>query len=185
MLKLTKLVSLSKEFQEGNEEVVDVILFGSLAREKKFPGDIDICLILKSKDEGLVKQFKDILEEEFKKDLHLSLLSIESFPEKTLWQSLVREGYSLTKERKWSEMLGYESKALYWYELKKLDQSEKVRFYYALKGRKAGGGILEELEGKHLGKGVITVPLEGDDEMREFFLDWEVPFHRREILVGK
>lgn len=185
MPKLTELISLSKRFYNKNRgKVVDIVLFGSLARKKKFPSDIDICLILKKRNQGLSDKFKKLLKSEFE-EIHFSCLSLKNFPGRTLWQTLLHEGYSLTKEEKWAELLGYETKVLYWYRLKDLKQSDKVRFYYALKGRKGEKGILQRLNGKHLGKGVIMLPLKGDDEMKEFFLDWGVPFHRREILVGK
>lgn len=181
--KVEDLKLKCKRFYEKNKDkVMDIILFGSTARGKELPEDFDICLILKDSSlKGLAKKFRKDLP----RKVHVSVLSTSNLFSSSLWQTILREGVSIISERAVSELLGFRSYALYWYNLENLNQTDKVRFYYALKGRKGEEGILQKLNGKHLGKGVIMVPLEGDDEMQEFFLDWEISFHRREILVGK
>ena len=74
-------------------------------------------------------------------------------------------------------------KVLYWYDLTNLKGSHKVRFVYAIKGRKGEDGLVQKLGGKFLVPGCFTLPFKKDREMQEILKFWKVKFKRETILV--
>ncbi len=172
----SRLSSIARKIKNPN--IKDIVLFGSFARGKLQPNDIDVCLIV----DGDIDTSR--LEKKFGEKVHLSTLKTSSFPKRTLWTTLLNEGISLKTGKKFAQTLGYTPSVLYWYDLKGFTQSDKVRFFYALKGRNKNVGILKQVKGTALAKGVLSIPPEHDSEMQQFFLDWKLPFNRRPLLFA-
>lgn len=61
---------------------------------------------------------------------------------------------------------------IYTYSLKHLPEKDKVRFYYALKGRNGKKGMLQRLKIEQLGRTVLMVPANKEQEVDEFFEYW-------------
>ena len=187
LLKLQNFLELKricKEFIKENSNIVDIVIFGSIVRSKRKPGDVDICVLSLDKFKKLDK-LKKVIGKEFKKDVHVSILYLRDFlnPEETLWKTIFHEGISLTKDKLLSKLIGFDPSVLFWYKLENLKLIDKIKFSYALRGRNEKGGILREVNGEYLGKGCIMVPVENEDEIREFFARWSVSFNRRRILT--
>lgn len=72
---------------------------------------------------------------------------------------------------------------IYTYSTEHLLKKDKVRFYYALKGRDGKTGIVREYKVTHLGRTVLMVHAKYDDEMISFFKIWNLPYTRYRILV--
>lgn len=162
----------------GRDDIVDLVLFGSSVRGKTGTADIDVCAITKS---GGMRNV--IVEEE---RLHITLLGMPTFPENSMWSTLLHEGISLIDGKSYYERMGFSGEVLYWYDLKHLEQKDKIRFFYALKGRGKGNkGFLNEIDGTSLARGVVLVPVGSDNKMREFFDTWKIPYSRRRLLVEK
>jgi len=70
---------------------------------------------------------------------------------------------------------------IFTYSSKGLSKKDKVRFYYALKGRNSNEGILKRTNTKFLAKGALLSPISSKDEIEEFFSVWKIPF--KEIVV--
>ena len=64
-----------------------------------------------------------------------------------------------------------------------MEQKDKVRFYYALKGRDGKGGMLARPGVIQLGRAVVIVPLALAEEFMEFFKLWSCDFHTKNILL--
>ena len=175
---------ICKGFIKENPSIIDIIVFGSIVRSKRKPEDIDICVLSIDKF-SRINKLKKIMTKEFKKDVHVSVLYLRDFlnPEETLWKTIFHEGISLTKNNLLSKLMGFESSVLFWYKLENLKPIEKIKFSYALRGRNKNDGILKEVKGEYLGKGSLIVPVENEDEIREFFARWNVSFSRRRILT--
>jgi predicted nucleotidyltransferase len=178
------LKRICKEFIKENPSIVDIVIFGSIVRSKRKPGDVDICVLSLDKFKKLDK-LKKVISKEFKKDAHVSILYLRDFlnPEETLWKTIFHEGISLTKDKLLSKLIGFDPSVLFWYKLENLKLIDKIKFSYALRGRNEKGGILREVNGEYLGKGCIIVPVENEDEIREFFARWNISFNRRRILT--
>jgi len=181
---VSKLSSISRAFAKAHPEVVDVVLFGSAAREKTRPSDIDICLVV-SDAAPPAEKFGQAVQKRTGLPSHVSVLRLKDFlsPRQTLWKTVFHEGISLLRKKPLARLIGFEPEVLFWYSLEKLKPSDKVRFSHALYGRPGIAGLLKAVGGKSLGRGVVTVPVSKEDSIRELFDRWELPYNRRRILV--
>jgi predicted nucleotidyltransferase len=176
------LRNICRTFSRSNKCVVDIILFGSFAREKESPGDIDIAVVTASTCAD-VDKLEKIISTKVKLPVHISVLDVKTLFKHTLWKTIIHEGISLLDGKKISEKLGYKPYVLLWYNLSNLKPVDKVKFSHALFGRSGRRGLLDELGGVSIGKGVLLVPVNKEDEIRDLFFEWGLPFERRRILV--
>jgi predicted nucleotidyltransferase len=162
MLKKSKnlsvLTNLLKKYVI--KDIVDIILFGSAVRGKEEPGDYDICIVFREKiDLRKIRELEDILKNR-KISAHLSYLTIDNFFTKkhSLASTLFLEGRSMITNKPLSWNYNLDNRTLFIYELKNMNPTDKVKFLYALKGRRGKIGILDRIKSKIVGKGVIIVP---------------------------
>ncbi len=71
------------------------------------------------------------------------------------------------------------------YSTKSLSKTNKIRFYYALKGRDGKSGIVKEDNILHLGKSVLLVPYSFGDDIKEFLQQWNLPYTIMRVIAGK
>jgi len=74
-------------------------------------------------------------------------------------------------------------KILFSYKLSNLQYKDKVRFYYALKGRDGKSGIIQKTQATQLAKTVLLVPLKHDQEFQDFFALWNIQFKRIKVRI--
>jgi len=79
----------------------------------------------------------------------------------------------------------YNSMFLFSYSTEHLLKKDKVRFYYALKGRDGKSGIVKSCKINHLGRGVLLVPEKHAKEVRDFLKLWKCDFDEKEVLVKR
>lgn len=172
-----------KNFWKRNKEVLDVVIFGSFLGNNVIAKDIDISLITSVGKEKSLKLVEG-LEKELGAGVHVTFNCIKDlfFKKESIWLSLLHEGISLITMKKLSGNLFLESKVMFVYSLSKLMYKDKVRFFYALKGR-TDKGILEKTKSIQLAKGVFLTPLEYDKEIQEFFRQWGLVYKRRRIFI--
>lgn len=72
--------------------------------------------------------------------------------------------------------------ALFNYGISNLSQTNKVKFFYALKGRNRQG-MLQRTDSKQLAKSVILTPIKNDTELQDFLRAWNISFERRIIFM--
>lgn len=72
---------------------------------------------------------------------------------------------------------------LYTYSTEHLPKKDKVRFYYALKGRDGKTGIVKQFRIVHLGRTVLMAEARHDEDMIQFFKVWNLPYTRRRAFV--
>jgi len=77
----------------------------------------------------------------------------------------------------------YRGMILFTYSTVHLLKKDKVRFYYALKGRDGKSGIVKKYKIDHLGRTVFLVPVKFARQVNEFFRLWKCKFKAREVLV--
>lgn len=166
----------------------DVILFGSSIRGNLSPRDVDLCIIIKDDDEKKSLDLVDSLgklTDSFKLKFHINILTSNSFTSgNTLAKTLLNEGYSIMRNKRFSSVLGFESKSLFIYKLNHFSPSKRVKLHYMLKGRYGSKGMLNEVQGKFLGAGTISVPTEKEDLLKAIFDKWDVKYKIDRILVS-
>ncbi len=74
---------------------------------------------------------------------------------------------------------------IYTYSTVHLLKKDKVRFYYALKGRDGKSGIVKQFRVIHLGRTVLMVDEKHDDDMIQFFKVRNLPYTRRKVLIDE
>jgi hypothetical protein len=72
---------------------------------------------------------------------------------------------------------------LYTYSTEHLLPKDKVRFYYALKGRDGKSGIVKEFKVEHVGRTVLIADEKQDEDVLQFFKVWNLPYTRRRIIA--
>ncbi len=71
------------------------------------------------------------------------------------------------------------------YSIEHLLKKDKIRFYYALKGRDGKSGIVNELKIEQLGRAVLLVSAEHEKQVTEFLEYWKCKFRIKRVLVEK
>ncbi len=170
------------------QKVIDVVLFGSAMRGKSIPRDLDLCIILEDKDEEKSIDLADSLGRFLEKlsiTPHISVItSSAGLSGNTLVKTLLTEGYSIKKNKKFSTIFGLENKSMFIYTLKSFTPSKRVQFHYMLRGRYGAEGMLKEAEGIILGTGTILVPTEKEDLIKEILDRWKVKYEIKRALFG-
>ena len=72
---------------------------------------------------------------------------------------------------------------IYTYSLKHLLKKDKIRFFYALKGRDGKKGVLQREGIEQLGRAVLLVPIKKEKEMDEFFNYWRCKTKKRRVRL--
>lgn len=180
--KLKKSLGLIK-----TKEIVDIIAFGSAVKGKLMPNDVDVCVVFRERinDESLKE-----IEIKLKKiniNAHLSTLIVDNFFTKphSLIRTMLNEGISVFTGKPVAEQYGLSSYSLYSYSLEGMKASNKVRFVYALKGRKGEKGLIRELGGEWIADSCFIVSVEKDNEIIEILKRWNIKYKRKfPLLIG-
>jgi uncharacterized protein len=90
----------SKIVKITNSNLVDIILYGSIAKGRDtINSDIDICLLLKEKDDIMKQKLLNLsLEKKFKQEIQIHIFTSKEFLESKnnpLIQNIIRDGISL------------------------------------------------------------------------------------------
>ncbi|MEM4271848.1 MAG: hypothetical protein QXD13_02065 [Candidatus Pacearchaeota archaeon] len=156
-----------------DKRVIDVIIFGSALKGKAEPRDIDAALI--------IREHVDINIE----GIHISQIKPEEFfiNPPSLATTLLREGYSLKKNKSLAEVLRFDSKILFSYTLKNKNSSEKVKIVNFLRGKGKTPGIVEENGGEWIANQVFMLPLKSEHIIEKFLINSKVMFKKHYILI--
>ena len=74
---------------------------------------------------------------------------------------------------------------IFTYSLEHLLKKDKIRFYYALKGRDGKSGIMKEYKIEQLGRAVLLVSDKFVNETSEFLHFWKCKFKEKRVIVVK
>ena len=182
--KLPKGIKLNviRSVYKKNHTILDIILFGSIVRGKKYPKDIDILVLFsRSIDDKIASEIENLLKQseynfQVTTATYSDLFSPAFLPRDTLF-----DGISLITGKQLSDGFGYKNFVLFKYSLKGFTNSKRVKFFYALKGRYKEG-ILNEM-GYRLGKDAFLIFSDKSEEFRAFLNLWQVDYQEIEILM--
>ena len=77
----------------------------------------------------------------------------------------------------------YRSAVLITYSIKHLEKKDKIRFYYALKGRDGKTGIIKQYDIEQLGRAVLLVKEKHAKQVEDFLELWKCEYKIKEVLV--
>lgn len=170
-----QVLNLIKKFKKENEEVFDVIIYGSAVKGKSDFNDLDLAILLNKKSSvsnklKLAQELKSILKNKIDYELDVKGIDILDLMNKEFIakQGIITSGYLILNKKNISNLFGFNSYSIFVYNLKGLNNSKKTLFRYAIGGRN-GKGLLELKGGEQLGRGSIRIPLIYEEEFKEFF----------------
>jgi predicted nucleotidyltransferase len=161
--KSQKLKELQKRLKRLlDKDIHDMIIFGSYAKGKAMPNDIDLYII--SDNEKIKPELKKILP-----DADIQFMRKEDIYN-PIWSVLISEGFSVKKNEFISKLHKIEPVTLFKYSLKKFTPVQKVQFTRGLKS------IIKETNGKKLMRTVVILPLTKSQEFEDFLRTWNISF---------
>jgi predicted nucleotidyltransferase len=187
LLKNIKFKSVTNSFFKSNlSKILDIILFGSSVRNKESPNDIDLLIIYKDKKNlDLSYELKKALRKNGF-EVEISNITYEELISGTFspTEGIISDGYSLIFNKFISEGLGYINFHLFRYELKELNKSTRMRFYYSLYGRtKTQKGIISELNAYKFSETILLCPSINSEKMKSFLDSWKIKYLEFPILI--
>ncbi len=183
------LKKLKKHLEsEKDKTISDIVIYGSAVKGKEDARDIDILVIFL---EGSLKERLDRLQEIKSRLKNVEIetaIDIKQILLKELFSSsflartgILLEGISVFTDKKFCETLGFKSFTLFWYSLKGLTHSEKVKFNYIFAGRNTKG-MIEEVNGQRLVNGAIKIPIENSVIIEGILKTNSIQYNKKNIL---
>lgn len=157
------------------KSVYDFIIFGSFVKDKMVPRDLDIAMIVSSKDPVIVGEVKTAIDKEIK-NVHLQLIVYEDFLKSKLPYYILSEGFSVREGRFISKKLNIKRKILYTFDLGGLFQVQKVMFNKGLRS------LIASTKSEKVGKGAILVNVSSSGEFEDFFSQWKRKIIKKEFI---
>ena len=189
LLNNTELLDKLESLISKHSDIVDLLIFGSISKGKPSPNDIDFLLLFNGEvdrdtEYEVRKHIEKILPD---KTIEITAVGYsELFKESFLpREEILTDGFSIRLRKSLSEGFGYVPYALFKYKPKNLKNSERIKFQYALYGRGKSEGLLSKLGGKKLSECLIICPIACEDEFKNFFKLWAVPYKQTKILAQK
>lgn len=183
---MKKLEKNLKSLLEKEKFLVDIFLFGSALRSKEKPRDIDIIALVRGKEydktEDIIYSIKKI-GDNLGMNMHIEPLIVDSLHKENIYQSILHEGFSIRNMSYIRELIRFKSYSMFSYSLKNKKNSEKVRFSYALYGRRKSKGLLKDIKGEEVGKAAVLAPIEKQEILKDFFKKWDVKFEERKVFI--
>ena len=174
------------------EGVAGVVLFGSYSRgEQDEWSDIDLVTIFRDQ-ETLKKNQEEIYKITAKSDLFLQAitLTLEELKESQLLESIIRNGKAYHANKDLETLLNHVHKpyALITYKTANLKPKERVTFTQKLLGRGRGKyrykGMIHELNGYKVGRGVVIIPTQNVKRMTEYLERENIDYIIRYVWMG-
>lgn len=184
LLKNKKFSKIAEKISNEGK-VIDIILFGSIVRGKDKPGDIDLLLIYPFKDDS---DYSYEVKKRFEKDgfkVHISGIAYEKLFSSNFLarESVLSEGYSFKHKEFLSLAFGFSSFVIFRYYLNGLNDSERMKFYYSLYGRRNEKGVLKIFESIKFSDRVILTHISQDENIKEFFDKKKIRYDKIPILL--
>ncbi len=156
-----------------DKEILDIIVFGSTIKGKSLPKDTDIAIITEKNTRISIPEF------------HVSILNLKDFFSNppSLINTLLREGYSLKRNKFFSEIYGFTPRVIYNYKLTSLNLSTKVKIVNFLRGKSKQQGLVQQNKGKWLANNIFIIPIENDYIFEQFFLNHKIEYTKSFALM--
>jgi hypothetical protein len=132
--------------------------------------DIDLALIVKERKD--LEDIKRKIKGFFNKEIDIQVVDLNSIYS-LIWLTLIKEGFSIRKNKFLFEIYKIKPCVLYKYSLGKLNNVQKVQFERGIKK------VLNK-EGVFLTRSVILIPITMKNEVMEFLKIWKIYYESQE-----
>ena len=154
-----------------NKSIIDLVIFGSTAKGKVRPADLDIAVF--AGDDVDKISLRSQISLLFQKLVHVQFVSLKDYDSFFL-VTLIREGYSVKYNSYLSDVYKLKPVVLFKYSLVQLSASEKVLFSRGL-GKFKG---IEKIANR-----VVLVPMSMSGEFESFLRYWKIDLDSREYSL--
>ena len=165
LLALKDLKEALRKLLKKYNGLEDIIIFGSYLKEKFMPEDIDIALVMETKDYDLANKVNaDILGV----NAHITIVLLKEFylqPE-SIWKSLVAEGFSIKKNNFIRDIIKIKPVAIFSFKINKMNATEKMQFNRGFRI------VAEETNSLKIGAGCVIAPEDKSGRFNDFFETW-------------
>ena len=171
-----------------NENVIDIIQYGSSVIEEKTPRDADIAVLYQKiplKEQlQLSQEIKIQLQKHYEKSIHITSFDLYSFFHKGNFakEGILFYGRSLLTKDYFAKLFGLEPKIQINYSLQKLKKKEKIKFHYMLQGKSEKYGLLKKHGGKLISPGLIEIAPEHEHIFTERISSQIKDFNTKKVL---
>jgi len=163
-IKLRIYLKRLRKLLNEHKTIEDIIIFGSIVKGSSEPKDLDVALLLKTKEP--VRKIKESIRS-IEKNADIKIVDSIYNP---LWVVLIREGFSIKKNKFLFDLYKLQPQVLYKYSLKKLNPVQKVQFTRGIKK------ILKDTKAKILSRSIVLVPINKKIEFDEFLNTWKLSY---------
>ncbi len=186
LLKNKKFKNLINNFYVKHKtKIFDLIIFGSTVKGKEKPEDLDLLMLFKNKEDLETSYLLKKILEPLNLKTNITTKTYDSLLSKTFLakEAFLSEGYSLVHNEFVSKNLGYTSFMMFKYELKKFNQSQRMRFHYSLHGRNKYTGMIKKLNLIKFSDTIILSPVTNTENTREYLKYWKINFQEIPVLI--
>lgn len=163
---MKQLAKKLKKFLK-NENIVDILIFGSSVKGKIKVNDLDLAILVNS-SVNINEEIRSIFD-----DVDVNYFDISKY-DSPLWITLIKEGYSVKHNQYLHEVYKIKPSKLFKYSLKELTNSKKVMFERAIKKFK----FINKLSNR-----VVLVPINHSDEFEDFLKLWGLDIETEEYAL--
>ncbi len=78
-----------------------------------------------------------------------------------------------------------ERRVLFSYSTGHLQEKDRIRFFYALKGRNGKKGMMDLVGAERFGRSVLIVPQKRSVDFKQFFKEWGCCFKELPVVLDK
>ncbi len=160
------LVKRLRKVLNKHKELEDIFIFGSVVKSELKANDVDIALLINDKNK--IQEIKKEVKQSVK-NAHITLLDKDSIYSQ-LWLVLIREGFSVKKNKFLHGLYKIKPMVLYKYNLKKLTNVQKVQFTRGL------DNFIKESNAKKLTRSVILVPITHQNMFENLLETWSLKY---------
>ena len=82
-------------------------------------------------------------------------------------------------------MANFEELVIFSYSIRHLKKSDKIRFYYALKGRDGKSGVIKHYNIEQIAKSVLLVLNKHEKEIEIFLGLWNCEFKKKRVWIKR
>ena len=166
-LLLRRLKEKLKKQLKQYDDVEDIIIFGSLVKDKFKPKDVDVAIIMEKKDYDIVQKIHKQIST-FEVPIHMSILLFkEIYTEPKFWKSIFVEGFSIKRNKYLREIVNIKPVEIYEYHIDKMTPTEKMQF------NRGFNETMHSTSAFRIGAGSVVVPEEKTGKFDDFFDSWD------------
>lgn len=186
LLKNKEFLRIIKESLK-KQEIQDIILFGSLIRGKEKARDIDLLILFVPSVKNVTNIMHEIRKklEKISKKFHIIGKECNEIfdPSFLAREAILSEGFSMKQKKYIAESLGYKNLIIFRYDLKNMNKSKRMQFYFALHGRNKETGILKKNKCFKFSERIIICPIENSETIKTFLEHLKINYIEFPIII--